>query len=242
MEIQGEDNFVSLLYPFLFLFFCSLFVNVAPQLLKKIRQTIIMDEQAINDFKIYLMKLGQEYLPKVAGAILILIVGWWLIGRINRWFSGYLRKREVDESVVPFLSGIINFGLKILLILSVTSLVGVPITSFVAVLGAAGLAVGLALQGSLANFAGGVLILLFKPFKIGDLIESDGVVGTVHSITVLNTILTTAADNTAILPNGQVANNKVLNYTKEHNRRVDLTIGIAYDADVELAKKVIVRN
>lgn len=75
MEIQGEDNFVSLLYPFLFLFFCSLFVNVAPQLLKKIRQTIIMDEQAINDFKIYLMKLGQEYLPKVAGAILILIVG-----------------------------------------------------------------------------------------------------------------------------------------------------------------------
>ena len=118
----------------------------------------------------------------------------------------------------------------------------VPITSFVAVLGAAGLAVGLALQGSLANFAGGVLILLFKPFKIGDLIESDGVVGTVHSITVLNTILTTAADNTAILPNGQVANNKVLNYTKEHNRRVDLTIGIAYDADVELAKKVIVEE
>ena len=118
-------------------------------------------------------------------------------------------------------------------------MVGIETTSFIAVLGAAGLAVGLALQGSLANFAGGVLILLFKPFKVGDLIESDGVTGVVHSISILNTILTTPADNTAILPNGTVANNKILNYTKENNRRVDLEVGIAYDADVAQAKQVI---
>ena len=119
-------------------------------------------------------------------------------------------------------------------------MLGIATTSFVAILGAGSLAIGLALQGSLSNFAGGVLILLFKPFKVGNLIESDGILGEVQSITVLNTILTTPADNTAILPNGQVANNKVLNYSKENNRRVDLTVGIGYGEDVEKAKKVLV--
>jgi small conductance mechanosensitive channel len=133
----------------------------------------------------------------------------------------------------------VNFGLKILLFVSVASMVGIATTSFVALIGAASLAIGLALQGSLSNFAGGVLILLFKPFKVGDLIESDGVLGEVQSITVLNTILTTPADNTAILPNGQVANNKVLNFTKENHRRVDLTVGIGYSEDVEKTKKVL---
>lgn len=119
------------------------------------------------------------------------------------------------------------------------TMLGIATTSFVAVLGAAGLAIGLALQGSLANFAGGVLILLFRPFKVGDLIEADGEIGVVQSITVLHTILTTPADNTAILPNGNVASNKILNYTKENQRRVDLTVGIAYHEDVNQAKKVI---
>ncbi|MGB1037386.1 MAG: mechanosensitive ion channel family protein [Bacteroidia bacterium] len=180
-----------------------------------------------------------EYAPKLAAAIVTLIIGWWLVGRVSAWFKRTLIKREVEVSLVPFLSGLVTFALRILLLVSVVTMVGVETTSFVAIIGAAGLAVGLALQGSLANFAGGVLILLFKPFKVGDLIESDGVTGVVHSITVLNTILTTPADNTAILPNGQVANNKVLNYTRENNRRVDLTVGIGYDEDVEKAKTVL---
>lgn len=197
------------------------------------------DKDSINYWVSFLTELGETYLPKIAAAILTLVVGWWLVGRINKWFSRLLAKREVEVSLVPFLCSLVNATLKILLLVSVASMVGIATTSFVAVLGAASLAVGLALQGSLSNFAGGVLILLFKPFKVGDLIESDGVTGVVQSITVLNTILTTPADNTAILPNGQVANNKVLNYTKENNRRVDLTVGIGYDEDVEKAKKVL---
>ena len=198
-----------------------------------------MGEKELGNGIDYLIHLGMEYLPKLALALLTLIIGLWLISRVTKFTRKMLEKKEVDVSLIPFLMGILNIGLKILLIISVASMVGIATTSFVAVLGAAGLAIGLALQGSLGNFAGGVLILLFKPFKVGDLIESDGAMGTVQSITILNTILTTPDDNTAILPNGNVANNKILNYTKENNRRVDLEVGIAYHEDVDRAKKVI---
>ena len=198
-----------------------------------------MGDFKIADISKYVKEILKEHLPNVAAAIAVLIIGWWVIGKVNKVFRKFLESREIEVSLVPFLCSIVNFGLKILLLVSVASMVGIATTSFVTVLGAAGLAIGLALQGSLANFAGGVLILLFKPFKVGDLIESDGVMGEVHSITVLNTILTTPADNTAILPNGQVANNKVLNFTKENHRRIDLTVGIGYDEDVEKARKVL---
>tara|TARA_B110000902_G_scaffold81068_1_gene96228 strand:- start:474 stop:1319 length:846 start_codon:yes stop_codon:yes gene_type:complete len=202
--------------------------------------TELVSGDQVTSWVTYIRELAETYLPKIALAILTLIVGWWLIGRINHGFKKLLTRKKVDISLVPFLCSMTNATLKVLLFVSVASMVGIETTSFVAVLGAASLAVGFALQGSLANFAGGVLILLFKPFKVGDLIESDGVLGVVQSITVLNTILATPADNTAILPNGQVANNKVLNYTKENNRRVDLTVGIGYDEDIEKAKKVLV--
>jgi small conductance mechanosensitive channel len=202
--------------------------------------TELVSGDQVTSWVTYIRELAETYLPKIALAILTLIVGWWLIGRINHGFKKLLTRKKVDISLVPFLCSMTNATLKVLLFVSVASMVGIETTSFVAVLGAASLAVGFALQGSLANFAGGVLILLFKPFKVGDLIESDGVLGVVQSITVLNTILATPADNTAILPNGQVANNKVLNYTKENSRRVDLTVGIGYDEDIEKAKKVLV--
>lgn len=194
----------------------------------------------INYWVNYLTELGETYLPKVAAAILTLVVGWWIVGRINRWFKETLVKREVEVSLIPFLCSLVNVLLKILLLVSVASMVGIATTSFVAVLGAASLAVGLALQGSLSNFAGGVLILLFKPFKVGDFIESDGVKGTVQSITVLNTFLSTLTGNNAILPNGTVANNKIINYSMQATRRVDLSVGIGYDEDATLAKKVII--
>ena len=198
-----------------------------------------MNETQLRNFITYIKEILAEFLPKVAAALALLIIGWWLIGEINKGFKKMLIKREVEVSLVPFLCSMVNALLKILLIISAASMVGIATTSFVAVLGAASLAVGLALQGSLSNFAGGVLILLFKPFKVGDLIESDGITGVVQSVTVLNTLITTTDDNTAILPNGQVANNKVINFTRENNRRVDLTVGIGYDEDVEQAKKVI---
>lgn len=198
-----------------------------------------MEEKQVNYWIEYLTELGEEYLPKIAAAVLVLIIGWYLIDRINRAFRSLMVKKEVEVSLVPFIGSLINFLLKILLLVSVASMVGIATTSFVAVLGAASLAIGLALQGSLSNFAGGVLILFFRPFKVGDLIESEGIKGVVQSITVLNTVLITAADNTAILPNSQVANNKILNFTRENNRRVDLTVGIGYDEDVVKAKAVI---
>ncbi|HAV25350.1 MAG TPA: mechanosensitive ion channel protein [Bacteroidetes bacterium] len=205
----------------------------------KIVQETVTEVENVDYWVNYLTELGETYLPKVAAAILTLVIGWWLISRINRWFKKILIKREVEISLIPFLCSLVNALLKVLLLVTVASMVGIATTSFIAILGTASLAVGLALQGSLSNFAGGVIILLFKPFKVGDLIESDGIMGVVQSITVLNTILATPADNTAILPNGQVANNKVLNYTKENNRRVDLTIGIGYDEDIDKAKAVL---
>ena len=199
-----------------------------------------MDNEKAVYWMDYLRTFIVAYAPKLVLAIACLVLGLWLIARLTKLVEKVMTKREVDVSLVPFVKSIVNFGLKILLFISVASMVGIATTSFVAVLGAAGLAVGLALQGSLGNFAGGVLILLFKPFKVGDLIESDGEIGVVQSITVLHTILTTPADNTAILPNGNVANSKILNFTKEDNRRVDLTVGIGYDEDIEKAKRVLV--
>ena len=163
-----------------------------------------MDNEKAVYWMDYLRTFIVAYAPKLVLAIACLVVGLWLIARLTKLVEKVMTKREVDVSLVPFVKSIVNFGLKILLFISVASMVGIATTSFVAVLGAAGLAVGLALQGSLGNFAGGVLILLFKPFKVGDLIESDGEIGVVQSITVLHTILTTPADNTAILPNGNV--------------------------------------
>ncbi|MFT5952406.1 MAG: small conductance mechanosensitive channel [Bacteroidia bacterium] len=205
----------------------------------KIVQEMVTEVEHVDYWVNYLTELGETYLPKVAAAILTLVIGWWLISRINRWFKKMLIKREVEISLIPFLCSLVNALLKVLLLVTVASMVGIATTSFIAILGAASLAVGLALQGSLSNFAGGVLILLFKPFKVGDFIESDGVKGTVQSISVLNTVLTTPTGNNAILPNGTVANNKVINFSMQATRRVDLTVGIGYDEDVTLAKKVI---
>lgn len=187
----------------------------------------------------YLTNLGEIYLPKLGAALLVCVAGWWTIGRVNSWFKQLLLKKKVDASLIPFLCSTLNVLLKIMLLVTVASMVGIATTSFVAVLGAASLAIGLALQGSLANFAGGVLILLTKPFKVGDYIESDGAMGTVESITVLNTILSTPTGSSAILPNGNVANNKVVNYSKQPTRRVDMHVGIGYDEDITLAKNVI---
>jgi small conductance mechanosensitive channel len=188
-----------------------------------------------------LMDMALTYAPKLVLAIITLIFGLWLIKKLIKVAKKLMDKHDVDPSLRGFLSGLISIGLKVLLLISVASMVGVQTTSFIAVLGAAGLAVGLALQGSLSNFAGGVLILLFKPFKVGDFIESKGVMGTVESITILNTIIRTAGNNTAILPNGSVANDNIINFTKLRPRRVDLSVGIGYKEDIDKAKAVIMK-
>jgi small conductance mechanosensitive channel len=150
-----------------------------------------------------------------------------------------MMRRGLDVSLQSFLSSLISVSLKVLLLITVAGMLGIQTTSFVAVLGAAGLAVGLALQGSLANFAGGVLILVFKPFKVGDLIESAGQAGEVKEIQIFNTILLTPENKTAILPNGAVSNGTIVNLSRHGTLRVDVTVAVAPENNIEKVKQVI---
>ena len=176
---------------------------------------------------------------KILAAIVIWIVGSWVIKKIMGVTRGVMTKNNYDESLQKFLLNLIGWGLKILLILVILAKLGVETTSFAAIIAAAGLAVGLALQGSLANFAGGVLIMIFKPFKIGDLIEAQGELGVVKEIEIFTTKLLTPANKLAIIPNGTLSNGNILNYTEEGKLRVDLTFGVSYDADIKQTKDVL---
>ena len=148
-------------------------------------------------------------------------------------------QREIEPTLIKFLSDIIFWGLRIVLFIAVISKLGIESSSFVAILGAAGLAVGLSLQGSLSNFAGGMLIILFKPFKLGDAIEAQGVSGTVIDIQIFVTQLLTANNQVIFVPNGALSNGTIINYSKEENRRTDLTLGISYDTNIKIAKDII---
>jgi small conductance mechanosensitive channel len=176
--------------------------------------------------------------PRLVSALLILIIGLIVINWASRIVAKSMKKRNVDASLLSFLASIISVGLKVLLLITVAGMIGIQTTSFVAIIGALGLAVGLALQGSLANFAGGVLILIFKPFKTGDLIESQGQTGVVQEIQIFNTILLTPENKTVILANGAVSNSTIVNYSRHGNLRVDITVGIAPDTDIQKAKNV----
>lgn len=180
--------------------------------------------------------------PKLISAILVFVIGLYIIGWVAKMISRSLNRRKVDASLQTFLSSMVSVGLKVLLLITVAGMLGIQTTSFVAVVGALGLAVGLALQGSLANFAGGVLILVFKPFKAGDLIESGGQTGVVQEIQIFNTILLTPENKTVILANGAVSNNTIINYSKHGTLRVDLTFGISPDADIEKARQVAMQT
>ncbi|MEN8115846.1 MAG: mechanosensitive ion channel domain-containing protein [Bacteroidota bacterium] len=176
---------------------------------------------------------------KVVMAIVVLIIGLWIIKRIVKGTDRVMEKRDVNVSLRVFLKSLISIILKIMLIISIAEMVGVETTSFIAVLGAAGLAVGLALQGTLANFAGGVMILLFKPFKVGDVIESQGHLGSVKEIHIFITILLTPENKTVFLPNAAVSSNDIVNYTTQGVIRVDMVFGISYDSDIKTAKDVL---
>ncbi len=185
------------------------------------------------------IELVMTYAPKLVLAIVTLIVGLWLIGLITKVTRKSMEKTKADKTLVPFITNLLSWGLKLLLFISVASMVGIATTSFIAVLGAAGLAIGLALQGSLANFAGGVLVLIFKPYNVGDLIESQGHLGVVKEVQIFNTILLTPDNKRVIIPNGAVSNGSVVNYSAEGTLRVDLVIGIAYESDIPKAKEVL---
>jgi small conductance mechanosensitive channel len=177
--------------------------------------------------------------PKLVGAILALIIGLWLANMITGGLIRGMEKSEVDPSLKPFLKSLVSTLLKILVVVSVLGMVGIQMTSFIAILGAAGLAVGMALSGTLQNFAGGVMILIFKPFKVGDVIEAQGYTGAVNAIQIFNTILKTPDNKTVIIPNGGLSTSSMVNYSTEPTRRVDWTFGIAYGDDIDKAKQVL---
>lgn len=186
-----------------------------------------------------LTQIGVEYGPKLLGAIAVLIIGGWVIKAMTRSVGKMMDKSKMDDSLKPFVKGLIGMSLKVLLIISALGMLGIQMTSFIAILGAAGLAVGLALSGTLQNFAGGVIILIFKPFKIGDFIEAQGYTGTVNEIQIFNTILKSLDNKTIIIPNGGLSTSSMVNYSTEEERRVDWIIGVAYGDDLDKTRAVI---
>lgn len=199
-----------------------------------------MDVNSILDTVI---SKGSEYVTvwgmKLVSAIAVWIIGGFIIGILNKGFAKMLDKGNTDDSLKPFLKSIVGSLLKVMLVITVLTTLGVEMTSFIAILGAAGLAVGMALSGTLQNFAGGVMILIFKPFKVGDVIEAQGHTGGVKEIQIFNTILKTPDNKTIIIPNGGLSNASMVNYSTEPKRRVDFTFGIGYGDSIEQGKEVL---
>nr|WP_315219511.1 mechanosensitive ion channel domain-containing protein [uncultured Flavobacterium sp.] len=180
-----------------------------------------------------------DYSPKLISAFLILFVGLYAIRLINRIIRKLMIKRNLDPTLTKFLADILLWALRILLFVTFISKLGIETSSFVAILGAMGLAVGLSLQGSLSNFAGGMLIILFKPFKVGDTIEAQGVIATVSEIQIFVTKMLTANNQTVFVPNGALSNGNIINYSMQGERRADLTFSISYDSDIKKAKDIL---
>ncbi len=186
-----------------------------------------------------LQNWATEYGIKIIAAILILVIGRWIAKGIRALVKRLMEKSKVDPTLVSFICSLIYVGLMAFIIIAVLGKLGVATASFVAVLGAAGLAVGLALQGSLANFAAGVLIIIFKPFKIGDFIEAGGTMGGVEEIGIFTTELKTPDNKTVIVPNSKVTGDNIVNYTVKGTRRMDLVAGVSYSSDLDKVRKVL---
>ena len=200
-----------------------------------------MENIDVDKWMDMLIAFGSDFGLKVLGAIVIWIIGSWIIKRVKKLLVKAMNKVEYDESLEKFISSLIVVSLRIILFIVILGNLGVETTSFAAVLAAAGLAIGLALQGSLSNFAGGVLILIFKPYKTGDFIEAQGEMGVVKQIEIFTTKLNTPDNKEVILPNGAVSNGNITNYSAEKKRRVDITMGVSYDADIKQTKDVLLK-
>ncbi|MFP3833917.1 mechanosensitive ion channel family protein [Chryseobacterium sp. SIMBA_028] len=206
-----------------------------------------MDDLKLNNIQQHwdtLISSAISWAPRiftaVVSALLIYLIGSWMIRMIKKLAAKGFQKRNMEASLQHFLLNIINWALNILLFIVVVTQLGVQTSAFVAMIGAAGLAVGLALQGSLTNFAGGILILLLKPFKIGDFISTNsGVSGTVQAIDIFHTKLVTPQNHLIVIPNGVVSNNSITNFTQLGTRRTSLDIGVAYDADLKKTKDIL---
>jgi small conductance mechanosensitive channel len=186
-----------------------------------------------------LIEMAIVYAPKVIGAIIVLLVGFWTANFLSRIARKNLEKRKVDPSLTPFVVSLIGIGLKILILLSAASMFGIEVTSFVAIFGALAFAIGMALQGNLSHMAAGVLILFFKPFRVGDFIIVQGHSGSVKEIQIFTTILVTLDNRVIIIPNGAITSGPIQNLTMNPKRKVPMTFGIGYPDDIDKARQVI---
>lgn len=184
-------------------------------------------------------KLVLEYSPKFVVAIIILIVGLWATSFITKTAKKVMIKRNVELTLSNFIGNLVFWTLRVLLFVTVISKLGIETSAFVTILGAAGLAIGLSLQGSLSNFAGGILIILFKPFRLGDFIEAQNVLGTVKDIKIFSTVITSPDNKQIVIPNAALSNGVITNYTVNGIRRVDLIISVDYKTNLQLAKSTI---
>jgi len=173
------------------------------------------------------------------GALVSLIIGLWIVRLIMKAISKGFEKSKIDQTLQPFLITLVGFGLKALLFITIAQIVGIPMTSFAVLLGGVGIAIGAAFNGSLGHLASGVMLLIFRPFKVGDLIEVNGELGFVKEISVFVTVLETFQNKTSIIPNGTITANKIVNYTTKGNLRVDMPFGIRYGTDINKAKQIV---
>ena len=196
--------------------------------------------EMVNDFIAKALNAGIDLGGRILAALIIFIIGKFLINWANRLFATMLQKRKVDASIQSFLKSIVNITLLVMLFLAVIGKLGIELTSFAALLASVGVAVGMALSGNLSNFAGGVIILVFRPYKVGDYIEaSTGASGTVTDIQIFHTVLTTPDNKIIFAPNGAMSSAVVTNYSRKETRRLDFTFGVEYGTDFNQAKAII---
>ena len=186
-----------------------------------------------------LIDLAVAYAPRLGLALLVLVIGWIVIGFMRRGINRILTMRSIDPTVGNFLGSVAGIALKVMLLLSVAGMVGVEVTSFIAILSAATLAIGMALKGTLSNFAGGVSVMIFRPYKVGDFIEGGGHSGSVKEIQIFNTVLTTGDNRTIIIPNNAIATGSLVNFSTQSTRRVQIDVGIGYEDDIDKARDIV---
>lgn len=192
-----------------------------------------------EQYRDQLIELAVFYAPKLLMAIIALVIGFWLVNMFRKGVAIYFERKDFDISLERFLLSFISVPLKIMVMISVAGMVGFEVTSFIAVLGAATLAIGMALSGTLSNFAGGVMLLLLRPFKVGDVIEAQGYTGKVEEVQIFATVLKTPDNKTIIIPNSPLSSGNIVNYSTEPTRRVDLVFGVGYEDDLKLAQQTI---
>lgn len=203
-------------------------------------ETIHGIQELLESARIFLMEQGVEFAISVITALIIFILGKWAVKKVNKLFVGFLSRSDVDETLISFVSSITYTLLLCMIVITALGQLGVKTSSLIAILGAAGLAIGLALKDSLSNFAAGAMIIAFRPFQKGDFIEAAGSSGVVHDLKVLTTTLKTADNKVLIIPNSGVFGGTIVNYSREKTRRVDMTFGIGYGDDIKKAKDLLV--